>query len=488
MVMVTAYHQGIKELWKRAMLGVSLEDRIHDEVVRRRTKVTNRITITLDSTGLGAYSQKAQQHRYYRVLLLYAIHDCIHADVRQHPYKKWPWARDDTIDTLEFEPWESPRQQLLRMLRGGVKHNYGECSSSGLLGVIHKNRTTTTFNLFQAMDWTNGFRYYNQCFKLEMSNERYPQQEIGHNTERKGDDSSRGQRTDADYGCLKSSNLARSSRCRNNRGCAMGTRLSRQHMHLHHIDGWQATTVRFTRCFLPRTAKLINDLSSAVFSNRYDLQTFKKRAIFSDMADIIFISTKTQMCVQRFATRSLVPVLCMKSRTHASLQSLATIMAIMEEYGTMQGINLSYVGPPHPVLNSYLLLCPMLGANIKFKCCCKKCPVTPLLYETSKAMCASTATEARQCSETSDAISNACVVIAGPTTQKAEKLPEFMLGITDINQQTCFRWIFFHTCPRGEEVDDLLFWNDNARTFTAFQNLHYIAAALMAHHCRDYKF
>lgn len=151
--------------------------------------------------------------------------------------------------------------------------------------------------------------------------------------------------------------------------------------------------------------------------------------IFSDMADIIFISTKTQMCVQRFATRSLVPVLCMKSRTHASLQSLATIMAIMEEFGTMQGINLSYVGPPHPVLNSYLLLCPMLGANIKFKCCCK-----------------------------------------------------------DINQQTCFRWIFFHTCPRGEEVDDLLFWNDNARTFTAFQNMHYIAAALMAHHCRDYKF
>ncbi|XP_022827743.1 uncharacterized protein LOC111357339 isoform X2 [Spodoptera litura] len=210
--------------------------------------------------------------------------------------------------------------------------------------------------------------------------------------------------------------------------------------------------------------------------------------IFSDMADIIFISTKTQMCVQRFATRSLVPVLCMKSRTHASLQSLATIMAIMEEFGTMQGINLSYVGPPHPVLNSYLLLCPMLGANIKFKCCCKKCPVTPLLYHTSKAMCASTATEVRQCSETSDAVSNACVVIAGPTTQKAEKLPEFMLGITDINQQTCFRWIFFHTCPRGEEVDDLLFWNDNARTFTAFQNMHYIAAALMAHHCRDYKF
>ncbi|KAH9634898.1 hypothetical protein HF086_017197 [Spodoptera exigua] len=151
--------------------------------------------------------------------------------------------------------------------------------------------------------------------------------------------------------------------------------------------------------------------------------------IFSDMADIIFLSTNTHMCAQRFADRSSVPVLCLKSRTHACLQALASIMAIMEEFGTMQGINLSYVGPPHPVLNSYLLLCPMLGANIRFKCCCK-----------------------------------------------------------DINRQTCFRWIFLHTCPRGDEVDDLLFWNENSRTFTAFQNMHYIAAALMANHCRDYRF
>ncbi|CAH0697057.1 unnamed protein product [Spodoptera exigua] len=210
--------------------------------------------------------------------------------------------------------------------------------------------------------------------------------------------------------------------------------------------------------------------------------------IFSDMADIIFLSTNTHMCAQRFADRSSVPVLCLKSRTHACLQALASIMAIMEEFGTMQGINLSYVGPPHPVLNSYLLLCPMLGANIRFKCCCKICPVTPLFYDTSRAMTASTATETQQCADTAEAVRNACVVIAGPTTEKKEKLPEFTLSVMDINRQTCFRWIFLHTCPRGDEVDDLLFWNENSRTFTAFQNMHYIAAALMANHCRDYRF
>ncbi|KAG6451246.1 hypothetical protein O3G_MSEX007006 [Manduca sexta] len=95
--------------------------------------------------------------------------------------------------------------------------------------------------------------------------------------------------------------------------------------------------------------------------------------IFSTMSDVIFVSTSTHMCVQRFANKSSVPVLCMRSRTHASIQSMSTIMAIIEEFGTMRCLNISYLGAPHPILNSYLLLCPMLGANIKFKCCCEDC-------------------------------------------------------------------------------------------------------------------
>lgn len=46
------------------------------------------------------------------------------------------------------------------------------------------------------------------------------------------------------------------------------------------------------------------------------------------MSDVIFVSTSTHMHVQRFADQSTVPVLCMHSRTHATIQSLATIMAI----------------------------------------------------------------------------------------------------------------------------------------------------------------
>ncbi|KAM3959803.1 ornithine carbamoyltransferase [Aphomia sociella] len=210
--------------------------------------------------------------------------------------------------------------------------------------------------------------------------------------------------------------------------------------------------------------------------------------IFSFMSDAIFVSTSTHMCVQRFAEQSSVPVMCMRSRTHASIQSLSTVMAIIEEFGTMKGVNICYVGAPHPVLNSYLLLCPMLGANIRFKCCCEKCPVSPLLYKASEEMSSQFSTEMKECSNSKDVLQNAGVIIAGPTTMKKEKIDSFRICVEDIKRCTSCQWIFMHTCPRGEEVNDVLFHHCNARTFNAFENMHFIAAALMAYGMKNFKF
>ncbi|RVE44946.1 hypothetical protein evm_010371 [Chilo suppressalis] len=210
--------------------------------------------------------------------------------------------------------------------------------------------------------------------------------------------------------------------------------------------------------------------------------------VFSLMADVIFVATATHMCVQRFADQASVPVLCMRSRTHASIQSLATIMTIIEEYGSMQNVNVAYMGHAHPVLNSYLLLCPMLGANIRFRCCCKKqTGVSPLLYKASEELTCQTHTESKECMRKSQVLSNATVIISGPSTNKEES-KEFQINVREIQKNTSAKWIYFHTCPRGKEVDDDLFDHCNSRTFNSFQNMQYIAAALMANAVKGYKF
>ncbi|XP_022128887.2 ornithine transcarbamylase, mitochondrial-like [Pieris rapae] len=208
--------------------------------------------------------------------------------------------------------------------------------------------------------------------------------------------------------------------------------------------------------------------------------------VFSFMADAIFVATSTHTCLQRFAKQSLVPVICMTSRTHSTIQAMATIMTIIEEFGTIRKLNIAYFGSPHPVLNSYLLLCPILGANIKFKCSCSKQPVSPLLYKAGETLCSQSHTSLEACTDKNKALCKADVIIAGP--ENAQKLSEFKLCGQDIEKLACPSWIFLHTCPRGKEVDDNLFFHDRARTFKAFENFQYIAAALMASTIKDHTF
>ncbi|KAL4708499.1 hypothetical protein ACJJTC_014107 [Scirpophaga incertulas] len=210
--------------------------------------------------------------------------------------------------------------------------------------------------------------------------------------------------------------------------------------------------------------------------------------IFSLMADAICVATSTHMCVQRFAEQSTVPVICIRSRTHASIQSLATVMAIIEEFGTMQNVTVSYIGNPHPVLNSYLLLCPMLGAHIRFKCCCNKQQgVSPLLYKSSQDLTSQTSTESKPCHCIDKLLNQTTVIIAGPSGDK-KNAKKFKIKLSDIQTNTNLHWIFFHTCPRGEEVEEDLFSHCNARTFHSFYNMQYISAALLANAIKGYKF
>lgn len=59
----------------------------------------------------------------------------------------------------------------------------------------------------------------------------------------------------------------------------------------------------------------------------------------------------------------------------------------------------------------------------------QKCKVSPLLLDESKHICEKTCSEVKQLIKTPEVLKDANIIIAGPTTQKKEKIPEFVLSV-----------------------------------------------------------
>jgi ornithine carbamoyltransferase len=105
------------------------------------------------------------------------------------------------------------------------------------------------------------------------------------------------------------------------------------------------------------------------------LSTSRKQEEPEDVARVlagychgIMVRTFEQKVLERMASKSPVPVINGLSDSHHPCQILADLLTLKQHYGSLQGVELAYVGDGNNILQSLLLLAPLVGVKLRYAC------------------------------------------------------------------------------------------------------------------------
>lgn len=82
----------------------------------------------------------------------------------------------------------------------------------------------------------------------------------------------------------------------------------------------------------------------------------------------IMVRTFEQKVLDRMARVSRVPIINALSDEHHPCQALADLQTLQENFGSLKGLKLAYVGDGNNVLNSLMLMAPVLGVEVRYAC------------------------------------------------------------------------------------------------------------------------
>ncbi|MEO7162540.1 MAG: ornithine carbamoyltransferase [Bdellovibrionia bacterium] len=82
----------------------------------------------------------------------------------------------------------------------------------------------------------------------------------------------------------------------------------------------------------------------------------------------VVLRTHEQSNLERMATVSRFPILNGLSDTHHPCQILADILTLKQNFGSLPGLKLSYIGDGNNILHSLMLLAPQMGIHLRYSC------------------------------------------------------------------------------------------------------------------------
>ena len=90
--------------------------------------------------------------------------------------------------------------------------------------------------------------------------------------------------------------------------------------------------------------------------------------VLQGMVHGVMLRTFDHRSLERMAAVSRIPIVNGLSDTHHPCQALADLLTLRQRFGRLKGLKLAYLGDGNNVLNSLLLLAPVLGVDVHYAC------------------------------------------------------------------------------------------------------------------------
>ena len=210
--------------------------------------------------------------------------------------------------------------------------------------------------------------------------------------------------------------------------------------------------------------------------------------VLSRYCDVLAIRTFSQQELEEYAEWSTIPVINALTDLEHPCQALADYLTIQENFGTLRGVNLSYIGDGNNVANSLMICGAMLGVNVSI-CSPKGFEANLNIVEKAKSL-SEFGSKISICNDPSMAVKEANVIYTDVWASMGQE-EEHLKRKTVFNKYKVDQKlidlagreaILLHCLPahRGEEITDEALESQNSYVFDQAENRLHVQQALLA--------
>lgn len=209
--------------------------------------------------------------------------------------------------------------------------------------------------------------------------------------------------------------------------------------------------------------ELGGDVIESIGSTRKTETPEDQARVLNGYCHAIMVRTHQDSILEKMISVAEIPVINGLSDLHHPCQILADLLTLLEMFGALQGLTLSYIGDGNNILHSLLLLGPKLGVSIHYCCPPERGPNETILQR-SLGLLNQSSGQIKSFTKPADAVTDADAVYTDVWTSMGfeKKSQEHLFSGFQVNEELMKRAaahaIFMHCLPmeRGKEVSDTL--------------------------------